>query len=275
VLRSVIDGTTIFDVPSEIVAASGTVDRRARKRAARRDHLLDLADDLVERLGVEGVTMAALAEAADYAPASLYTYFPSRSALVAALQERALGRLAEVGATARRAWDTAIAALEPGAPAPVAALARLWAFSDLFLAAPELHPREFRLQQQLLVTTDVEHVGDAASVVPAAMDVLDLPRGLLAGAEQAGALQPAAPAADPLGQPLDGTLTRTLAWVVALNGALLVDGLATGAPVTGAGLGEQLTGTLLLGWGAPTDHLRPARDLSRGWAPEPPSRSSR
>ena len=73
-------------MPSENVAT--TVDRRTRKREARRDALLDLADELVEQHGVGGVTMAALAEAADYAPASLYTYFPSRSALLAALHPR-------------------------------------------------------------------------------------------------------------------------------------------------------------------------------------------
>ncbi|MCB1261150.1 MAG: TetR family transcriptional regulator, partial [Acidimicrobiales bacterium] len=62
-------------MPSEIVDPS--IDRRSRKRAARREHLLGLAAQIVERDGVEGLTMAALAEAADYAPASLYTYFSS------------------------------------------------------------------------------------------------------------------------------------------------------------------------------------------------------
>ena len=74
-------------------------DRRGRKRAARRARLLDLAAEIVEDAGVAGLTMAALAEAADYAPASLYTYFASRSALVAAVQERALVSL---GAVAER-----------------------------------------------------------------------------------------------------------------------------------------------------------------------------
>ena len=38
-----------------------------RKRDARRDHLLDLAADLGDQRGVRNVTMAALAEAGDYA----------------------------------------------------------------------------------------------------------------------------------------------------------------------------------------------------------------
>ncbi|MCB0960556.1 MAG: TetR family transcriptional regulator [Acidimicrobiales bacterium] len=252
-------------MPSENVASSSSapVDRRARKREARRDHLLDLAADLVDADGVDGLTMAALAEAADYAPASLYTYFPSRSALLAALQQRALGVLASVGEAARLRWDAALAERSPRPE--VAALARLVAFSDLFLAAPVRHRREFRLQQQLLVTPGAEEVADAGAVVPAAMAVLELPRQLLDAAASVGALGRADRFADPLGAPLDASLGRTFAWVLALNGALLADGLVTGLPTTGALLGAQLTDALLLGWGADADDLGAARRLAEPW----------
>ena len=243
-------------MPSENVVASPSTDRRTRKREARRDHLLDLADDLVEHHGVAGVTMAALAEAADYAPASLYTYFPSRSALLAALQQRALATLADVGASSLAAWRAQLSGADP----QLGALTLLWAFSDLFVAAPQRHPREFRLQQQLLVTPGVEEAGDAAAVVPAAMGVLDLPRRLLAEATAAGALETAPPTDDPVGAPIDGDLLRTFAWVVALNGALLIDGLTTGAPSTGAALGAEITATLLRGWGADPSSCRAARE---------------
>ena len=81
--------------------------------------------------------------------------------------------------------------------------------------APVRHRREFRLQQQLLVTPGAEEAADAGSVVPAAMAVLDLPRRLLASATAAGALDEPSPVLDPLGNPLDGTLGRTFAWIVA------------------------------------------------------------
>jgi AcrR family transcriptional regulator len=256
-------------VPSENVGASllptdrRADDRRGRKRAARRTRLLDLAAEIVEDAGVAGLTMAALAEAADYAPASLYTYFASRSALVAAVQERALVSLGAVAerhliATAR---SVAVAGVAPD----VGALARLCAFADLFLAAPQRHPHEFRLQQELLVTRGVEDVEDAGRVVPAAMGVLDAPRRLLEEAAAAGALHDEDLVADPLGQPVDLTVARTLAWVVALNGALLTDGLITGMPTTGAALGTQLTDSLLVGWGAAPEQLRAARTLSTSW----------
>jgi len=261
------DGSTFFDVPSENVATSATApsgDRRTRKREARRHQLLDLAAEIVDREGVGGLTMAALAEAADYATASLYTYFPSRSALVAALQERALVVLGEVGAGAAAAWDDALRVVPATAP-EVAALARLCGFSDLFLAAPDRHRHEFRLQQQLLVTPGVEDAADAGAVVPVAMHVLGLPHRLLAEAAELGALRVDGPLADPLGAPVDASLARTFAWVLALNGALLADGLVTGLPATGAQVGTHVTEALLVGWGADPVHLASARTLSAPW----------
>jgi len=253
-------------VPSESVRSSTEPDRRTRKRLARRDALLDLAADLVERDGVDGVTMAALAGAADYATASLYTYFSSRSALLAALQRRALTTLAKVAESHVSEWDDLLERATPRPDPRTAALARLWGFSELFLTAPEHHAREFRLQQQLLVTTGAEATEDAASVVPVAMVVLDVPRRLLAAATDAGALSKGRPSTDPVGAPLDPTAVRTFAWIVAMNGALMVDGLATGLPSTGHALGQELTSSLLSGWGASAEALADARELADEFA---------
>jgi len=255
-------------VPSEIDTTSTPAieDRRRRKRAARTEQLLEHAFDLLEDGGIAAVTMTALAEAADYAPASLYTYFSSRSALLAAMQRRALGVLHEATVAAAERWQDALGTT-PAAPAPVvAALAPLFGFSDLFLAAPRAYPREFVLQQQLLVTADAEEAVDAATVVPAAMGVLDVPRGLLAAAVAAGALEAPTDAIDPLAEPVDGNLVRTFAWIVALNGSLLVESLATGLPTTGAALGAELTASLLRGWGADPTDLAAARAIADGWA---------
>lgn len=249
---------------SENVTASDP-DRRTRKRTARREALLDLADALIDERGLDGLTMTALADAADYAPASLYTYFPSRSALLAALQQRALGVLAEVAAS--HAVGCAEALRTTGTASRPAALAALLGFSELFLTAPDHHPRELRLQQALLVTPGVESPADATSVVPAAMAVLAVPRGLLVDAVTVGALRPEAPSPDPLGEPVDGPLVRTLAWIVALNGALVADDLTTGLPTTGRNLGRTLTDSLLRGWGAADDDLAAAHDLAAALPP--------
>ncbi|MGB3411733.1 MAG: TetR/AcrR family transcriptional regulator [Microthrixaceae bacterium] len=220
-----------------------------------------MAADIVATSGVDGLTMAALAEASDYAPASLYTYFPSRSALVAALQQRALTVLAQVAHDSVAAWDES---LQGRSTAPVAALARLWAFSRLLLSAPEHHPREFMLQQQLLVSPDAEDASDAALVVPVAMAVLDVPRSLLERARIEDALNGGVPTTGPLGDEIDIDLFRTLTWLTSLNGALLADGLATGLPTTGALLGSELTRGLMIGWGAEPQLVETARELAVG-----------
>lgn len=256
-LTLAVDVRTFSDVPSENVDPSPEGDRRTRKRAARREALLAMAADLAAERGPDGLTMAALAEAADYAPASLYTYFASRSALISALQQQALRVLGDVADEALAGWDAALAA--EAVPADEAALARLLAFARLFLTAPEHHPREFRLQQQLLVTPGLAEMDDVVSVVPVAMAVLDVPRRLLAAAVEAGVLAVHRPVADPLDHPLEGALVRTFAWIVALNGALMVDGITAGLPTTGALLGEEITDSLLRGWGADADLLARAR----------------
>ncbi len=263
-------------MPSENVSTSiDPTDRRTRKRAARRDALLTLAAELVDERGLDGLTMAALAEAADYAPASLYTYFPSRSALLASLQQEALAVLGRVAEDQLAQWEPVLG--RDGLAPEVAALARLLAFSRLFLTAPEHHNREFRLQQRLLVTPDAEDTADAAAVVPAAMAVLGVPRRLLADAVEVGALAPHRPEPDPLDQPLEGALLRTLAWLVAMNGALMADELTTGLPTTGVHLGTQLTDALLLGWGAERHLLdagrTEAQSLTLPTAPRPRSLS--
>ncbi len=256
-------------MPSETVDTSPqSTDRRTRKREQRREYLLDLAAELVEESGVSGVTISALADRADYAPASLYTYFPSHSALVAALQSRALRRLAAVAVAHVESWDTALGVADvEGDLLPLDAAARLWAFAELFLTAPSHHARDFRLQQELLGSPDVEMPDDAADVVPVAMAVLDVPRRLLADARTSGLLDDADNPLDPLGNPIDIDIHRTLAWVVAMNGALLVDGLATGIASTGRDLGREITGAFLRGWGAPPDIVVKASALASTLAP--------
>jgi AcrR family transcriptional regulator len=248
---------------SENVGPSTRLDRRSRKRAARTDDLLDRAADLVAEHGVDGLTMTALAEAADYATASLYTYFPSRSALLAELQQRALRTLGAVASDRVTRWDADLASRS--LPPEVGLLARLWAFSDLFLAAPEQYPREFLLQQQLLVSTGAESLDDAARVVPAAMAVLAVPRRLVAEASAGGALAPDDPEVDAVHDLVDRATVRTLAWIVSLNGALLTDRLRTGLPSTGSSLGSEITGALLRGWGADRSVATEARSLAHAW----------
>ena len=244
-------------MPSEIV-----LDRRTRKRDQRRESLLDLAAELIERDGIDGFTMTSLAEAADYAPASLYTYVASRSALFTQLQVRALATLTDVALQQAARWDemlSASGALDPG----VDDLARLLAYADLFLTAPQHHPREFKLQQQLLNATGAVDADDAASVVPAAMQALGLPRSLFEHAIASGALSDARDD-DAITVRFGTAMTRTFAYVIAMNGALTVDSLIEGSPGSGLEIGRSLARTLLTGWGASPEHVTAASTLAAG-----------
>ncbi|HTO00168.1 MAG TPA: hypothetical protein VL068_05790, partial [Microthrixaceae bacterium] len=124
------------------------------------------------------------------------------------------------------------------------------------------HPREFLLQQQLLVAPEAEDIKDAAEVVPIAMLVLDVPRVLLERARIGGALNERGSNQSPLGDPVALDLLRTITWVTALNGALLADRLTTGLPTTGLILGSEMTRALLIGWGAEPDLVDSAREFA-------------
>jgi hypothetical protein len=148
----------------------------------------------------------------------------------------------------------------------VGAIARVWGFADLFLTAPEHHPREFHLQQELLVSPQSDDA-PGAPLLAAAMAVLDLPRRLLASAVQVGALEAPKPVLNAAGEPVEAEMVRTLAWISAMNGALLLDRLGTGAAITGFALGVEITGSLLRGWGADVGVLVEARATATGWRP--------
>lgn len=70
--------------------------RRARKREARRKEMLTVAMDIVERDGLEGLTIARLADALDAAVGALYRYFPGKDALLFSMQQLALDEFYEV-----------------------------------------------------------------------------------------------------------------------------------------------------------------------------------
>ncbi|MEZ5373866.1 MAG: helix-turn-helix domain-containing protein [Microthrixaceae bacterium] len=234
-------------------------DRRTRKRLARRRELLDIAADLWDEGGPEAVTLAAIGERADLTAPSLYTYFPSKSAIVAALQREALEVLAQVAREAVASWRPAA-----NTPAETVALARLVAFSDLTMAAPVSHPREFGLQQRLMGSPGLEDPEDAAGVIPAAFGALAVPARLIDEAVEVGAIDPV-DSGDGPGRS-DSSIVRAVRWLAALHGVLATDALPVGVPVDGHTLGRLLSGDLLRGWGAQPDRLAGATALADHWS---------
>jgi AcrR family transcriptional regulator len=228
---------------------STTTGRRARNRAARHDQLLAAATELVAESGLDGLTMQGLSERVDCAVGTIYTYFPSKSALVASLMGDAIRHLMDTYHRAAARWDRELDDVDE----PTAALTRILAFTQLFVASRELHPREFEFLQMLITTPEsLIDPDDVASVLPQSLAFLADIHQLLEAAVQVGALDAVAG---------DESFRRTLRWTGAIHGALLVSnvadvsGLPTADAFSASGLADSVTRDLMLAWGAQAARL--------------------
>ena len=75
-----------------------------RRRARTLSALLDEALQIVREQGLDGLTMASLAERMDYTTPALYRYFPSKGVLIAELNRRVI---ADVRTALSEAWAEA------------------------------------------------------------------------------------------------------------------------------------------------------------------------
>ena len=222
------------------------VERAQRRRSARRESILSAARRAVEQEGLDGVTMKGLADELDLAVGTLYTYFPSKSALVAAMQVDAIHRLAAVYEAVESRLEPAIDVL----PEEARPLARLALFGRSVAAAEQHQPDDVHLQQRLLAAPAQLAAAELDAVTTAAFGVLARPQGLL---EDASARRLLAP-----GDPFE----RMLRWISGLNGILLLRGVShlDGVVFDLRRLADDLTLDLLRGWGADPDLLTIASD---------------
>lgn len=120
--------------------------RRAQRRAFRRDEILRTAFELVTEGGLDAVTTTELAKRTGAALGALYRFFPSKAAVIAALQQQALADLAvelREAIAAGRARQTTLA------PA-IQSLAAIVAVADTFFALPTKHTARFRLIDEIM-----------------------------------------------------------------------------------------------------------------------------
>ena len=242
--------------------------RRAANRLARHDQLLTAATAIISESGLSGLTMQAVSERVNCAVGTIYTYFSSKSALLAELQVGAITTLIGTVEQGRAMWDEEIDAA--GLDEASAALVRLVALGHLFVAGPDLHPREFELLQVHISSARRELTDeDTPTVVPHALALLAQLHQMIDDALAAGALSDRAEVGEVSEQQ---TLRRTLRWVGGLNGALLVSN-ATSNPawlsedeLDGQRLAIALAQDMLLGWGAPPLTLASANEFVRNLA---------
>jgi AcrR family transcriptional regulator len=230
--------------------------RRARNRVARYDQLLRSASEIVTEVGLDGLTMQAVADRVDCAVGTIYTYFDSKSALIAALQISAIQTLIGTYHRSAEQWDEALEDTDEA----IASLVRFIAFGRLFVAFPDINPREFELLQMLITSRErVLATTDSVAVVPHALTLLNEGKVLLDLAVSVGALTE-----DP-DRPGTDSMSRTLRWAGGLDGALLVANAGDDPSLAGAAavfhaptLSQRLTEDLLSAWGAPPKTLAAA-----------------
>ncbi len=213
--------------------------RRARGRAQKRAQFLAAATRIIERDGLAGVTIKAVADECDSAVGTIYNYFPSKLALVAALQAHAVDTLRASYANAQPVWMDFLERedLDDG----LAALVPLCAFGGFWAAASVVLADEFDLQRALLSErVPAPSREEVRAALPVVHRLLEQPRALLDRATELELIEP------------HDNLERALQWIAALNGVLVLEHLAVmdrhlfRAPH----LASLLTADLLVGWGA-------------------------
>lgn len=220
-------------------------DRRERTRQAKRARILAATGAVIDQVGLDGLTMQAVAVELDCAVGTLYTAFASKADLLAALQAEAVGVLEASLRTARLAWDDELGELEP----ELAALVELVGYGAFVAAAAVVYPDETRLVRSMLGDAAPPKGSDEArALLPVVLRLLDPPVGRLAEGVGLGVLLPGDPVA------------RALTWLAALHGVLRLDALG---PLDrhlfrAAPLARSLTEDLLCAWGAPRDDVEVA-----------------
>lgn len=180
--------------------------RRDRQRARTTAEIVDAAEQIVLDADLEGLTVGAIATAIGMTPGALYRYFPSRDAIVGAVQLRVIVRLAA-------AVDEAMAGAGDDD------VARIVAIADGILGFARAEPRRYGLLSRMFaVPRPLVGDAEAAEIVPTAFAATERARGAFAAARASGALA-------------EGDDTRRmLALWAAVHGAIQLGKLARFSP---------------------------------------------
>lgn len=214
---------------------------RERNRLARHRSYLRAALHLVFAEGLEALTMQRLAREVGASVGSVYTYFPSKGALVAEVQREAIERLASSALVLVGDVDRS-----PGGDSP---LAGITAFGRFWLTARQTYPEEMQLLLLLLAdVTQSVPPDEAGRVVPAALRLLGLAEERISAAAGHGELA-------------DGDAgRRTIALAAALTGCVQLTTVSVWDPdlLDPVATGRHVLDALLLGWGADARSLADA-----------------
>jgi AcrR family transcriptional regulator len=231
---------------SERRAARGTA-LRAQKRELMNGFVVERAMELLEDGGLEALTLARVAESLGYTTTAVYRYFPSKDALVAAMQRQAIREVHEhFSNEALRRMEL----LE--GPAATRSLALLMIAAEIYLALPTKEPRAWLLVAVLLgdprpLLSDEESL----RAVPLLDSFLSAVDGLFHRAAEAEALE------------RGDARERTLALWAALHGTLCLEKARRIVPTTPTPttIAKPIVRALLASWGASSARISAAERL--------------
>lgn len=232
----------------DIAQDTSALGKRARNRLARHSEYLGAALRIATEEGLEALTMQRLAADVDAAIGTVYTYFPSKGALLAEVQREAIDRLLGSYLLLRPDVEARVADSDP----TLAATAHLVAFARFWIASLDTFPQEQLLLQQLMNDSRRAVPDDELGrVLPAILRLLDIARERFDAAVATGALSP--------GDAMD----RTVTFAAALSGVLGVGKLDRWEVemLDGRRLARQLVDDLLVGWGAAAPAVAHANEV--------------
>ena len=143
-------------------------------RGLKRSRYVDAARQILERDGLDALTMQALANEVGAAVGTIYGYFPSKGALVVELQMQAVSTIISAWRNASTVWSGALS--QRGLTGPELALAEVVSFGEFFLAIQEDFALEFDLNRTHLEEgRDVFETVDLTAIRPSASELVEGP----------------------------------------------------------------------------------------------------
>jgi len=210
---------------------------RVRHRKRRHQEFLDEALRIVATEGLGALTMKRVTDQLECAAASIYSYFPSKGALIAAVQSEALLTLGSSLQVSQANLERRLVGRDP----KVASLARIVAASRFWVSAETMFPREIELCRMLFGSpTEVIPEDEAEPVLSPAMTLLGFGSGLLDAAAESGALTPG------------DAFERATAILAGSTGVLLAGSLARWDKrlLDARSYADRMLHVMFLGWGA-------------------------
>ena len=232
-----------------VIHKNQALSRVTDRRELKIEQILDRAMAILQSDGLDALTLQRLAQALGLVTTAMYRYFPSKDALMAALQRRSIRA---ISAHFQRELSSVALGLTEAAPA-TGCLATLLAVAELYLALPSTHPEEWRFVATLLGDPrELVSDGEVAVTAPLLAGFLTEMERLFALAERVEALSHG-PARE-----------RVFAFWAALHGAHCMEKarrVSSTAPNV-VEIGRFTSRALLSSWGATPARLAAAQRLA-------------